>query len=112
MQVGLLIGHEGPLLDSFPLEVFNVAVVVEEKIILHDLRDVPTGFAVLMGAIYCLNLEYPRTQKYTAEISPLNNGLCHSSWKKGVSVLDCCSTHCSCFQQCTLYHEVRYEPCC
>ncbi|KAI9534235.1 hypothetical protein NQZ68_014531 [Dissostichus eleginoides] len=34
MQVGLLIGHEGPLLDSFPLEVFNVAVVVEEKIIL------------------------------------------------------------------------------
>ncbi|KAK1892996.1 Mediator of RNA polymerase II transcription subunit 21 [Dissostichus eleginoides] len=112
MQVGLLIGHEGPLLDSFPLEVFNVAVVVEEKIILHDLRDVPAGFAVLMGAIYCLNLEYPRTQKYTAEISPLNNGLCHSSWKKGVSVLDCCSTHCSCFQQCTLYHEVRYEPCC
>ena len=60
MQVGLLIGHEGPLLDSFPLEVFNVAVVVEEKIILHDLRDVPTGFAMLMGAIYCLNLEYPR----------------------------------------------------
>ncbi|KAI9531371.1 hypothetical protein NQZ68_041970 [Dissostichus eleginoides] len=75
MQVGLWIGHEGPLLDSFPLEVFNVAVVVEEKIILHDLRDVPAGFAVLMGAIYCLNLEYPRTQKYTAEISPLNNGL-------------------------------------
>ncbi|KAK1891952.1 Platelet-activating factor acetylhydrolase IB subunit beta like [Dissostichus eleginoides] len=109
MQVGLLIGHEGPLLDSFPLEVFNVAVVVEEKIILHDLRDVLAGFAVLMGAIYCLNLEYPRTQKYTAEISPLNNGLCHSSWKKGVSVLDCCSTHCSCFQQCTLYHEERAQ---
>nr|XP_033944583.1 uncharacterized protein LOC117450756 isoform X2 [Pseudochaenichthys georgianus]XP_033944584.1 uncharacterized protein LOC117450756 isoform X2 [Pseudochaenichthys georgianus] len=67
MQVGLLIGHEGPLLDSFPLEVFNVAVVVEEKIILHDLRDVPTGFAMLMGAIYCLNLEYPRNMKYSFE---------------------------------------------
>ena len=52
--------------------------------------------------VLCKN---PWTQKYTAEISPLNNGLCHSSWKKGVSVLDC-STHCSCFQQCTLHHEV------
>ena len=41
MQVGLLIGHEGVLHDAFPLEIVNVAVVVEETIILHDLRDVP-----------------------------------------------------------------------
>ena len=67
MEVGLLIGHEGPLQDAFPLEVFNVAVVVEEKIILHDIRDVPTAFAMLLGAIYCLNLEYPRNMKYTFE---------------------------------------------
>ena len=67
LQVGLLIGHEGTLDDAFPLEVFNVAVVVEEKIILHDLRDVPTGFAMLMGTIYCLNLEYPRNMKYSFE---------------------------------------------
>ncbi|KAI4832831.1 hypothetical protein KUCAC02_015775 [Chaenocephalus aceratus] len=64
MQVGLLIGHEGPLLDSFPLEVFNVAVVVEKKIILHDLRDVP----MLMGEIYCLNPEYPHNMKYSFEL--------------------------------------------
>ncbi|KAM6929456.1 uncharacterized protein PEZ65_008706 isoform 1-T2 [Lycodopsis pacificus] len=56
MQVGLLIGHEGTLQDAFPLEVFNVAVVAEEKIILHKLGDIPTGFAMLMAAIYCLNL--------------------------------------------------------
>ena len=67
MQVGLLIGHEGPLDDAFPLEVFNVAVVMEGKIILHSLRDVPTGFAILMGAIYCLNLEYPRSMRYSFE---------------------------------------------
>lgn len=67
LQVGLLIRHEGPLDDAFPLEVFNVAVVVEEKIILHDVRDVPTGFAVLTGTIYCLNLEYPRNMKYSFE---------------------------------------------
>uniref|UniRef100_A0A3B4ZT95 Uncharacterized protein n=1 Tax=Stegastes partitus TaxID=144197 RepID=A0A3B4ZT95_9TELE len=67
MHVGLLIGHEGRLLDAFPLEVIRVAVVVGETIILHDLRDVPTGFAMLMGAIYCLNLEYPRNMKYCFE---------------------------------------------
>ena len=67
MQVGLLIGHEGPLHDAFTLDVFNVALVVEEKIILHDLRDVSTGFAMLLGAIYCLNLEYPRNMKYSFE---------------------------------------------
>ena len=49
MQVGLLIGHEGPLHEAFPLEVFNVAVVVEEKIILHDLRDVPHGLCHVTG---------------------------------------------------------------
>ncbi|XP_072572615.1 uncharacterized protein [Paramormyrops kingsleyae] len=67
MRVGLLIGHEGTLHDAFPLEIFSVAVVVEEKIILHGLRDVPTGFAMLMGTIYCLNLEYPRSMKYSFE---------------------------------------------
>lgn len=68
MQVGLLIGHEGPLQDAFPLDVLNVAVVVEENIILHSIRDVPTGFAMLLGTIYCLNLEYPRNMRYTFEM--------------------------------------------
>lgn len=60
MQVGLLIGHKRPLIDAFPLEVLNVVVVVEETVILQDLREVPTGLVMLTGAIYCLNLEYPR----------------------------------------------------
>ncbi|XP_029959722.1 sterile alpha motif domain-containing protein 3-like [Salarias fasciatus] len=67
MQLGLLIGHEGPLQDEFPLEVFSVVLVVEEKIILHGISDVSTGFAMLMGAIYCLNLEYPRKMRYSFE---------------------------------------------
>ncbi|XP_065123038.1 sterile alpha motif domain-containing protein 3-like [Paramisgurnus dabryanus] len=67
MHVGLLIGHEGVLQDAFPLEIFNVAVVVEETIVLHNLRDVPTAFAMLMGTIYCLNLEYPGNMKYSFE---------------------------------------------
>ena len=67
MRVGLLIGYEGVLHDAFPLEIFNVAVVVEETIVLHSVRDVPTGFAMLMGTIYCLNLEYPRKMRYSFE---------------------------------------------
>lgn len=67
MRVGLLIGHEGVLQDAFPMQVFHVAVVVEETIILHDIGDVATGFAMLMGTIYCLNLEYPSEMKYSFE---------------------------------------------
>ncbi|KAL7874748.1 hypothetical protein SRHO_G00057180 [Serrasalmus rhombeus] len=67
MRVGLLIGYEGVLHDAFPLEIFNVAVVVEETIVLHSVRDVPTGFAMLMGTIYCLNLEYPCKMRYSFE---------------------------------------------
>ncbi|KAL6470592.1 hypothetical protein MHYP_G00217110 [Metynnis hypsauchen] len=67
MHVGLLIGYEGALHEAFPLEIFNVAVVVEETIILHSIRDVPTGFAMLMGTIYCLYLEYPRKMRYSFE---------------------------------------------
>jgi len=65
MKVGLLIGHVGILHDAFRLEIFGVAVVVEETIVLHDNRDVPTGFALLKGIIYCLNLEHPCAVKYT-----------------------------------------------
>lgn len=77
MHVGLLIGHEDVLHDAFPLEIFNVAVVVvEETIVLHDIRDVPTGFALLMGTIYCLNLEYPRYMKYSFEFLQIKPDHC------------------------------------
>ncbi|XP_076579879.1 uncharacterized protein LOC143316056 [Chaetodon auriga] len=55
MQVGLLIGYEHAQQDAFPSEIFNVAVVVEETIVLHDLKDVTCGFAMLMGIIYILS---------------------------------------------------------
>ncbi|XP_076848035.1 uncharacterized protein LOC143519518 isoform X1 [Brachyhypopomus gauderio] len=65
--VGILIGHEGVLHDAFLHEIINVAVVVEEAVVLHEIRDVPTGFAMLMGTIYCLNLQYPHKMKYSFE---------------------------------------------
>ncbi|KAL6491359.1 hypothetical protein MHYP_G00017040 [Metynnis hypsauchen] len=48
-------------------EVFNVAVVAEETDVLHNLKDVPSGFAVLMGIICCVNLEYPQAVKCSFE---------------------------------------------
>lgn len=67
MQLGLLIGYEGDNQEAFPREVFNVAVVVEETVVLHNFQDVSSGFAILFGIIYCVNLEYPRSMKYTFE---------------------------------------------
>lgn len=67
MQVGLLIACEGSELGAIPHEVFDVAVVVEETIVLHNLKDVTLGFAMLMGVIYCINLKYPNDMKYSFE---------------------------------------------
>ena len=50
MQLGLLIGCENGELDAIPHEVFDVAVVVEETIVLHNIKDVVLAFAML---IYC-----------------------------------------------------------
>ncbi|XP_048826440.1 uncharacterized protein LOC125704624 [Brienomyrus brachyistius] len=67
MQVGLLIGYEGAEKDALPREVFDVAVVVEETIVVNNLKDVPCSFARLMGTIYCVNLEYPQAMKFSFE---------------------------------------------
>ena len=47
--------------------VQNIAVVVEEHIVLQDLPDIPTAVAFLFGLIYALNLEYPKELRYTFE---------------------------------------------
>ncbi|KAA0701396.1 hypothetical protein E1301_Tti024169 [Triplophysa tibetana] len=56
MQLGLLIGYEGDNQDAFPREVFNVAVVVEETVVLHNFKDVPSSFAMLWGSSTALTL--------------------------------------------------------
>uniref|UniRef100_A0A3P9N2L7 Uncharacterized protein n=1 Tax=Poecilia reticulata TaxID=8081 RepID=A0A3P9N2L7_POERE len=53
--------------EPIPHEVFDMAVVVEETIVLHNIKDVTLGFATLMGVIYCVNLKYPDDMKYSFE---------------------------------------------
>ena len=47
--------------------VINIAVVLEESIVLADLPDLSTAVAYLFGLMYALNMEYPKELKYTFE---------------------------------------------
>ncbi|XP_014853147.1 PREDICTED: uncharacterized protein LOC106924119 isoform X2 [Poecilia mexicana] len=67
MQVDLLIACEGGEQGAIPHQVFNVGVVVEETIVLHNIKDVTLGFVTLMVVIYCVNLKYPEDMKYSFE---------------------------------------------
>ncbi|XP_035531608.1 uncharacterized protein LOC118338407 [Morone saxatilis] len=60
---GLTVGILTVLEDddsSGPASVINVAVTVEEAIVLQDLPDLLIAFAYLFGLIYVLNLQYPK----------------------------------------------------
>lgn len=67
---GLVVGILTVLEDdtsAAPQNVVNVAVVVEEQIVLQDLPDLATAMAYLFGLIYALNLRYPKELRYTFE---------------------------------------------
>lgn len=49
-------------------EIIDVAVILEEHIVLHELRNISNAFATLMGLLYCLNIDYPKGLKYTFEL--------------------------------------------
>lgn len=46
----------------------SIALVIEEQIVLDDVSDLPTAFALLFGLIYALNLDYPKDLRYTFEV--------------------------------------------
>ena len=52
---------------AIPHKIFNVAVVIEETIVLHNFKDVPCSFAMLLGIIYCVDLDYPQAMKFCFE---------------------------------------------
>lgn len=68
VDVGLLFVTEEAGGEDMLSDIVNVAVILEEKIVIHELRDVPHAFAVLMGLLYSLNIDYPNGLKYTFEL--------------------------------------------
>ncbi|CAM4317948.1 unnamed protein product [Leuciscus chuanchicus] len=59
MNVGLLVVTEENTANLLPKEIIDVAVVLEEEIVLDGLKDVSNAFAVLMGLLYALDITYP-----------------------------------------------------
>ncbi|KAI7793899.1 hypothetical protein IRJ41_005945 [Triplophysa rosa] len=45
-----------------------LSLVLEEHIVLDNVRDLPTAMALLFGLIYALNMNYPKELKYTFEM--------------------------------------------
>lgn len=45
--------------DPMPADNVDVALVIEEQVIIHELHNVPNAFATLIG-LYCLNMDYPK----------------------------------------------------
>jgi len=70
VDIGLLIVAEdgGSGKQLLALNIVDVAVVLEERVIVQELKDVPKAFATLMGLLYSLNFVYPKGLKYTFEV--------------------------------------------
>uniref|UniRef100_A0A3P9ILH2 Uncharacterized protein n=1 Tax=Oryzias latipes TaxID=8090 RepID=A0A3P9ILH2_ORYLA len=68
LSVGLLVTtDQNTEMTAQSKNVVNVSIILEGCIVLRELRDLPNGFAVLIGLLYCLNIDYPKELKYTFE---------------------------------------------
>ncbi|KAI4877816.1 hypothetical protein NFI96_026055 [Prochilodus magdalenae] len=47
--------------------VTNIAIILEEVVVLQDIVDLPTAFAYLFGLLFAINVEYPQELGYTFE---------------------------------------------
>ncbi|KAI9514950.1 hypothetical protein NQZ68_028902 [Dissostichus eleginoides] len=67
MVIGILLVVED-VKEPLPASFNDVALVIEERIVIRHLGDVPNAFVNLMGLQYMLNLDYPKDLKYTFEV--------------------------------------------
>ncbi|XP_024133663.1 uncharacterized protein LOC112149902 [Oryzias melastigma] len=49
-------------------DIVATSLVLEEQIILHDVKDFTQAIALLMGLLFSLNIDYPRGLRYTFEV--------------------------------------------
>ncbi|KAI7804068.1 putative toll-like receptor 13 [Triplophysa rosa] len=54
-------------IDMQPVHAETLDVIMKEMRVGLLNGDVPTAFAMLMGTIYCLNLQYPHNMRYSFE---------------------------------------------
>ncbi|XP_062410761.1 uncharacterized protein LOC134101179 [Sardina pilchardus] len=67
VTVGILYVLEDCVAEASSPKIQNIAVILEESIVVEDLPDTPTALAYLLGLLYALNISYPKHLKYTFE---------------------------------------------
>ncbi|KAA0721309.1 hypothetical protein E1301_Tti022331 [Triplophysa tibetana] len=65
--IGILVFVEN-VMEPLPSFYNDVALVIEEQVIMRHLTDIPNAFLNLMGLVYALNLNYPKELKFTCEV--------------------------------------------
>ncbi|KAK0131463.1 hypothetical protein N1851_033865 [Merluccius polli] len=68
MDVGILVVTEEDSQRPVPKDIIEIALILEEHIVIRDLKDVPNAFALLIGLLYVFNFHYPKDLKYTFEV--------------------------------------------
>ncbi|XP_028666317.1 sterile alpha motif domain-containing protein 3-like [Erpetoichthys calabaricus] len=61
MKIGIITVKDGA-------DDLDSAIVLEEQIILHNIKDFPNATAMLMGLLFVLNIDYPKELHYTFEV--------------------------------------------
>ncbi|GAA6101255.1 uncharacterized protein LOC113633890, partial [Tachysurus ichikawai] len=65
--IGILVVVEN-VMEPLPAFYNDVALVIEEEVVMRHLTDIPNAFLNLMGLVYALNLDYPKEPKFTFEV--------------------------------------------
>uniref|UniRef100_A0A8C8CC26 Uncharacterized protein n=1 Tax=Oncorhynchus tshawytscha TaxID=74940 RepID=A0A8C8CC26_ONCTS len=69
VKIGILVVVVGAAADDpIPADNVDVALVIEEQVMIHDLHNVPNTFATLIGLLYCPNMDHPNCLRYTFEV--------------------------------------------
>ncbi|CAL8302692.1 unnamed protein product [Arctogadus glacialis] len=67
VTVGILYVLEDCVAEASSPKIQNIALILEESIVVKDLPDTSTALAYLLGLLYALNISYPEDLKYTFE---------------------------------------------
>uniref|UniRef100_A0A4W5PDB8 Uncharacterized protein n=1 Tax=Hucho hucho TaxID=62062 RepID=A0A4W5PDB8_9TELE len=69
VKIGILVVVDGAAADDpMPADNVDIALVIEEQVIIQELYNVPNAFATLIGLLYCLNMDYPKCLRYTFKV--------------------------------------------
>ncbi|KAM9318835.1 uncharacterized protein KZ484_023145 isoform 2-T2 [Pholidichthys leucotaenia] len=91
IPIGILtvVPEDGQIsLDSLHLQSSGTAIILEGRIVMYDLENLPHAMCLLFGLTYALNLEYPQQLKYTFDfIQRVLLSLGHKSLKPKIQSL-------------------------